>query len=1392
MLTISKPLSAGQAKDYYQAEYTSTQESYYTEDESVKGKWFGSQTQKWGLEGEVEQQPFERLCEGQDPRTGLQLVRHVPAKEYENAYGEMVQSSEHRAGWDATFSAPKSVSLAALVGGDERITKAHDRSVDAALSELEKYVQARIGGNNPAETTGKMVAAKFEHDAARPDRATGYAAPQLHTHVVIFNLTQTEDGRIKPIQPLELFRSQQYATAIYRTVLATELQKLGYEVTVDARTGAPEINGFSKEYLAASSPRRQEIEHEAAEMKERLATQGVTVEDGAGLRQAAAKTDRMSKQYDHEEMRARHVEMDARFEGQALRVVGSAQERGSLSLSDEEIKSRAQAAVTFARENAGEREAVIDKRRVMVDALRRNLGFTTFDAVVGELNERIDSGDFIRLIRNGTMEELTTSRTVAMERSNIQQVVAGRGTQDPILDSEERGTTIGEITEAQGIRLNESQRKAVEAILESHDRIVGLQGLAGTGKTTTLAVLREAAERQGYEVEGFAPTGAAADLLAQSGIKTSTLQMFVASTQMESDSGKKILYIMDESSLSDTRNMRLFFKKAGPVARLLLVGDTGQHQAVEAGAPFEQFVKAGMQTATLDEIVRQKSDLKIPVEQLAKREILAAVGTLSDQGRITEIADDADRLIAIANDYASNPKRTLVISPANQERVAINSIIHRQLQEQGIVSQNDHELKVLVNRQDMTGAERTFAIAYVPGEDVVRYNKRSKLYTTSPGDYGRVLNANHKDNTITVGLEDGREITYNPERLSGVSVYKEAKRQFAVGDRIQFRAPFAEAKIKNSELGTITEIAEGKLTVALAGKRVVTFDPERFPHLDHGYAVTSYSAQGKTMARVIVNAETTETDLLLNQRMAYVAVSRAKFDARVYTDSAADLGGALNRPKNKEMALEALRESQAAVSDERSKELPSTAARKAAPAFDKLRSFTQAGPRALNQAEKDSFSIARLQGRAIVAESNVAVAQKQAEDFEKSKHFVSLEIDGERWSLVGIDHEQRGKERAIELNQRAVSAYRKRLYGVIHNPIKLYGIRDYKEKATKAKGRIKQVREEIKQLQPIRERVTEFIEERRGLLRDNIGQAKQSALALDNALAVEVDLHLNPGQGIPQPEFSAEELDQLEANATRLRDPKMLKAAHNFLEQHYSDAREGMEKIAGRAASVEESAKASLRSVGERIRLFVENREFFPVLFNGADGTEKTAALNELAPKTLGEKGASYFSISQRLEIAAVQQALDQHQTDLLQERDMLQQFAQRAGEIGESYRENLQTLNLVIPQTQFSASEVAGIENFAAQQTVTSLGMPFEAMTVSATSGGGIASISNPAQQAAQGIDLGMAHQQSTADNHLEQARQTLDKVSAESVAANEAGMGAGMAVDTEAAGSEALAALL
>src|SRR6266851_5145798 len=209
MLTISKPLSASQAQTYHAKEFTAAEQNYWKQGDAIQGEWQGRLVDKFGLEGSVGPEEFARLSEGQHPRTGQQLVRHRRVQEYESETGKTVAPVEHRAGWDATFSAPKSVSLTALVGGDDRVREAHREAVTVALEQLEHYTQARIGGNHPPETTGKFIAAKFEHDTARP--VDGYVAPQLHTPAVIFNLTEREDGQARAVQPQSFFASQQFA-----------------------------------------------------------------------------------------------------------------------------------------------------------------------------------------------------------------------------------------------------------------------------------------------------------------------------------------------------------------------------------------------------------------------------------------------------------------------------------------------------------------------------------------------------------------------------------------------------------------------------------------------------------------------------------------------------------------------------------------------------------------------------------------------------------------------------------------------------------------------------------------------------------------------------------------------------------------------------------------------------------------------------------------------------------------------------------------------------------------------------------------------------------------------------------------------------------------------------
>lgn len=893
MLTISNPLSASQAQAYHAEEFSNARENYYTQDDQIRGEWHGRLAEQWGLRGQVSEEHFHRLSEGQHPITGEQLVRHKAAREYMNEHGQKIRTMEHRAGWDATFSAPKSVSLTALVGGDERVRQAHQESVTVALDELERYVQARIGGNLPAETTGKWVAAKFEHDSARP--VDGYAAPQLHTHVVFFNLTETEDGKTYALQPRELYKTQQYATAVYRSELAMRLKELGYEVE-RGKSGQPEIKGYSDEYLVASSPRRQQIEEHLAKENQR----------GADAAQIAAHKTRQPKlELSHEEVQLRHRQMAQAFGNQPERVVAVATER-ALRSQPETLHTTAQSAVTFSKERNMEREAVVEERELLRDALRRSMGEATLSDVRSEFEKRISAGEFIGVEKKpgAPGRVFTTQEMIDYERDTIRLMRDGQNKHSAIASADMRGRV-----EMRQPHLSESQRVAVEQILASRDQVTALEGVAGAGKTTSLAAIREAAEIYGYKVEGFAPTSRAAQKLAEAGIESSTLQQHLARTDKEHDAQKR-LYVLDESSLASTKQMNEFLHQLREHDRVLLVGDTRQHQAVEAGTPYQQLQEAGIQTARLDEIVRQKDPtLKVVVEQLSRGQVREAIQNLDSQGRVHEIVDRNVRLREIAVEYAKQPQGTLVVSPDNQSRMEINQTIHREMQTRGHVSHREHGMKVLVARQEITGADRQWAAQYKPG-DVVRYTKGSKAVGVKPGEYARVERANEKENLVTVKREDGEQVSYDPRRLQGVTLYREVDREFSTGDRVQFTAPNREQHIANRELGTIEQIdARSNLQIRLDSGRSVRFNIRENRHLDHGYAVTSHSSQGQTADRVLVHVDTEQAgEKLVNQRLAYVAISRGRYDARIFTNDKAQLTEGLSRDASHRSAMEPNRE----------------------------------------------------------------------------------------------------------------------------------------------------------------------------------------------------------------------------------------------------------------------------------------------------------------------------------------------------------------------------------------------------------------------------------------------------------------------------------------------------
>jgi ATP-dependent exoDNAse (exonuclease V) alpha subunit len=384
------------------------------------------------------------------------------------------------------------------------------------------------------------------------------------------------------------------------------------------------------------------------------------------------------------------------------------------------------------------------------------------------------------------------------------------------------------------------------------------------------------------------------------------LQRFLRQSQ-SSDPEKRRLFVLDESSLASTRQVNDFFKRLAPRDRVLLVGDTRQHEAVDAGRPFLQMQDAGMRTAHLDQIVRQSDPgLKQVVESLATGNTDDAVNRLTEQQRIHEIPDTDQRLKTVAGEYLKDPDKSLVVSPDNQSRLEINRHIHESLQAQGRIGSQDHTLTILVNRHELTGADREWADRYDAG-DVIRYTRGSSRIGIKEGEYATVVRIDERQNLLTVRREDGKQITYDPKRLQGVNVYHREERQFSKDERVQFTAPFKNRQVANRELGHIEKIdSGGNLRLRLESGKTIDFNLRKHPPLDYGYAMTSYTSQGQTVDRVIVHvpAKGMNSSDLVNQRFAYVALSRARIDAQVYTNDASTLAERLGRDVSKTAALE--------------------------------------------------------------------------------------------------------------------------------------------------------------------------------------------------------------------------------------------------------------------------------------------------------------------------------------------------------------------------------------------------------------------------------------------------------------------------------------------------------
>ena len=352
MLVMSKgALTAAQAETYYEEKYS--HDDYYSEKQRVVGQWFGRGAEELGLSGEVATEDFRAVLRGLRPASGEVLVHKA------NGY------DDRRAGWDATFNAPKSVSIQGLVGDDHRLIEAHRKAVSRALGELEYYALSRRRGGSEWVVTGNIVAARFDHIAARPASGVkdGYGPdPHLHTHVVIANMTRRPDGQWRGLDPVEIYRAQSFATAVYRSELAREVQQLGYEIRIAGRDGRWELDGYSREQVMAFSRRRQDIE-------QTLAREGLA---GAEAAQNIAHRTRLSKDHrDEESLKAEWRSRALQYGIEVERHLSQSRERGPIQFRHPE---KAGEAIRQSIDENSEREAVIDRRALEAKALQHAMG----------------------------------------------------------------------------------------------------------------------------------------------------------------------------------------------------------------------------------------------------------------------------------------------------------------------------------------------------------------------------------------------------------------------------------------------------------------------------------------------------------------------------------------------------------------------------------------------------------------------------------------------------------------------------------------------------------------------------------------------------------------------------------------------------------------------------------------------------------------------------------------------------------------------------------------------------------------------------------------------------------------------------------------------------------
>ena len=906
--------------------YADQADDYYSRDGSA-ATWQGEGARRLGAVGTIDPARFKAMLQG-DFGHGI-------------AAGQSIRKdAKARAALDLTFGAPKSITLQALIGGDERLIQANDDAVATALTYVEKHLamgRRKEGGKSRVQHTGNLIIAKFRHETARP---TDGAAPDphLHVHALLMNLTQRADGQWVALSNEQIFQLLRVTDSIYQAALERNVRALGYVVR------------HEKNHIELAHISRQQIEFfskRSAGITAELAARGTTRDQAPhGLRQGINLAHRQAKAQDlsrdelHHAWRAAAAAIGLQFNQAGLQASPTHETGKSSDLV-------AQASLTWAIQHLAERESVMPLADLLQNAVRHAGGHTDVARIQAAIQAQVQAGALIQeaphyrstqdaqtasMTREGWAAEVMRLRGSSKESALqvVDQAIAqGRllmespryatrkafEAESRILTAEQtgRGTwqaALPATTSEAGLdnRLTPGQREAVMLMTSDTDQVSGIQGLAGTGKSFALQNAQAILQQQGHTLVALAPYGGMVRNLRKDGVPANTVASVLSARDKRSfidHLNPQAVVVIDEAGVVPVRQMDKLLALIQPTgAKVVLLGDTAQTKAIEAGRAFALLQEHGMKTVLMGDIQRQRSERLRQAVQLAASgqasrslPLLDRVLTIPNQLSMDEhghkTRDSSARYQAIAQAYAALPAEqqasTIVVTGTNASRQAINARIHalRGLEGKGQRCQ-------LLARHDTTRAERSVARYYTVGDIVVP--ERDYQCGLKRGELYRVTGTPRHDRITVEAVSQAHAqpaaIEIIPRTMSKLSVYHLNESELSVGDQVRINRNDSQHDLVNGQLAWVVGIEADTVTLETGGRQII-LPTDRPLHLDYAYTTTAHSAQGLTCNRVLYNAESFSRTTA--QDTYYVSISRERHEIVVFTDDADKLPERVDR-----------------------------------------------------------------------------------------------------------------------------------------------------------------------------------------------------------------------------------------------------------------------------------------------------------------------------------------------------------------------------------------------------------------------------------------------------------------------------------------------------------------